>query len=161
MKTDRWVLLWFRYPDTRAPSSNKQIVHTYCTCSSPLLLLLALLLLAAAEQAANGTASALGAVARHAGGALCTVSDARDAAVHGAGAGDVRGRVAAVLALALALGAVGALLGGEVADGLQEAALADLPADEVVDAVLEGVDLLDARDLGLVEVFWGAMLVTV
>ena len=63
------------------------------------------------------------------------------------------GRVLAVVALALALDAVHALARGHVADGLREAALADLAGHEVVDAVLQGVDLLDAGDLGLVEVF--------
>lgn len=46
-----------------------------------------------------------------------------------------------VLVLAAALSAVDALLGQRVADGLREAALADLPGDEAVDAVLEIVDL--------------------
>ena len=63
------------------------------------------------------------------------------------------GRVATFVVLALALGAVDALPGGHVADGLGEATLPDLAGDEVVDAVLKGIDLLDAGDLGLVEVF--------
>jgi hypothetical protein len=36
---------------------------------------------------------------------------------------------------------------------LEETALADLAGGEVVDAVLEGVDLLDAGYFALVEVF--------
>jgi hypothetical protein len=37
---------------------------------------------------------------------------------------------------------------------LGEAAFADLAADEVVDAVLEVVDLVDAGYFGLVEFLW-------
>lgn len=61
--------------------------------------------------------------------------------------------VAAIVALALSLGSVDALLGRQVADGLQKTALADLATGEVVHAILEVVDLLDASDFGLVEVF--------
>lgn len=59
--------------------------------------------------------------------------------------------IAAAIVLALSLGTVDALLRCEVADGLQEATLADLPGDEVVYAVLKRVDLLNARHFGLVE----------
>jgi len=59
----------------------------------------------------------------------------------------------AVLVLAAALGAVDAFLREGVADGLCEAAFADLARDEAVYAVLEVVDLVDAGDFGLVEVF--------
>ena len=57
------------------------------------------------------------------------------------------GDVAPVVALALTLSTVGALLGGEVADGLEQTALSELAGCETVDAVLELVDLVDARDL--------------
>jgi hypothetical protein len=53
----------------------------------------------------------------------------------------------------LTFGAVGTLLGGEVADGLEQATLAKLTGSEAVDAVLDLVDLVDTGDLGLVEVF--------
>lgn len=59
--------------------------------------------------------------------------------------------VATVFVLALPLGAVDALLGYGVPDGLEQAALADLAGHEVVHAVLEIVDGLDARDFGLAE----------
>ncbi len=59
-----------------------------------------------------------------------------------------------MLVLAVPLGAVDALLGHEVADGLADAALADLRRDGPVQAVLDLVDVLVARDLGLVEVIW-------
>lgn len=53
--------------------------------------------------------------------------------------------------LATTLGAVHSLLGEGVADALQSTALAELAADEVVDAILGLVHRLDAGDLGLVE----------
>ena len=53
--------------------------------------------------------------------------------------------------LAAALRAVDALLGEGVANALQSTTLAELAANEVVDAVLGLVDGLDAGDLGLVE----------
>lgn len=59
--------------------------------------------------------------------------------------------VAAVLAFALALGAVDAFLGKGVTDGLEEAVLANLASDEVVHTVLELIDLLHAGDFALVE----------
>lgn len=65
--------------------------------------------------------------------------------------GQARGQDAALLVLAAALSAVEAFLGEQVADGLEEATLADLAGNGVVDAVLQRVNLLDARDLGLVE----------
>ena len=71
-------------------------------------------------------------------------------------AGDGAGRaVRPLVVLAAALGAVDALLGQGVADGLQHAALAHLAADEVVDAVLGFVDGLEAGDFGLVEGVYG------
>ena len=81
---------------------------------------------------------------------LCRTTDDGIAAL-GKRAGLLR-YVATLVVLALALGAVDALLGGHVADGLGEAALPELAGDEVVHAVLESIDLLDAGDLGLVEV---------
>lgn len=59
--------------------------------------------------------------------------------------------VAAVLVLALPLGAVDPFLGEGVAHGLEQPALAELAGREVVHAVLELVDRLDARDFGLGE----------
>lgn len=53
--------------------------------------------------------------------------------------------------LAATLSAVHAFLGESVANALQGAALAELAADEVVDAILSLVNGLDAGDLGLVE----------
>ena len=58
------------------------------------------------------------------------------------------------MVLALTLDAVEALARGHVADGLGDAALAYLAGDEIVDAVLEGVDLGDAGYFCFVEVFW-------
>lgn len=116
--------------------------------------LLLLLLLAAAKEAADVAASALDAVGSRAGDGLAAVGDATGGGVDGAGARDGGRDVAALVVLALTLGAVDALLGGEVADGLKEAALADLAGCEVVDAVLEGVDLFDAGHLGLAEGVW-------
>lgn len=62
-------------------------------------------------------------------------------------AGYAIGHVPALVVLALALGTVHALLRCEVTDGLQKTALADLAGDEAVDAILQGIDLLDACDL--------------
>ena len=61
--------------------------------------------------------------------------------------------VAYVLVLAAALSAVDALLGEGVADALQGTAFAELAANEVVDAILEVVDLVDACDFCFVEFF--------
>jgi len=113
------------------------------------LLLLGLALAGTAEEAANVAAGALQALGGLASDGLAAVGDAAAGLVQGAGARDGGGDVTALLVLALALGAVDALLGGHVADGLEEAALADLTPDEVVDAILEGVDLFDSGDLGL------------
>lgn len=111
---------------------------------------LVLLLAAQPQHAARALQSAL-----HAASNLLPAG--RDAADNSIPAlSDRSGRggdVAALVVAALALGAVDALLGRHIADGLGEAALADLTGDEVVDAVLEGVDLLYACDFGLVEVF--------
>lgn len=63
---------------------------------------------------------------------------------------DVGWEVASLLVLAFALGTVNALLGHSIADRLEQAALAYLPGRQVVYAILEVVDLLDARNLGLV-----------
>ena len=62
-----------------------------------------------------------------------------------------------VLILSAALSAVDALLAQRVADRLQQAALADLPGDEAVDAVLELVDLRDAGYFGFIEVLCGLL----
>jgi hypothetical protein len=59
------------------------------------------------------------------------------------------------LIFATAFGAVDAFLGDCVTEGLSEAAFADLARYEAVDAVLEVVDLFDAGDFRLVEVFCG------
>jgi len=59
----------------------------------------------------------------------------------------------ALVVLAAAFGTVDALFGDGITEGLCEPSLADLAADEVVYAVLEVVDLVDACDLGLVELF--------
>lgn len=118
------------------------------------ILLLLGLLVAAAEHASNVAAGTLDAVSGTVGDALGAVSNTGDGAVHSTSAGDVGGGVTTAVVLALAFGAVDALLGGEVADGLEKTALADLTGGEVVDAVLEGVDLLDAGDLCLVKVLW-------
>jgi hypothetical protein len=143
---------WYKVVTVRSPTRNKFWVY-----ASSLTLLLSLLLLAAAKHAADVASSTLDALGGLAGDGLAAVGDARAGAVHGAGAGDSAGDVAAFVVLALALSAVDALLGGHVADGLEEAALTDLAGDEVVDAVLEVVDLIDAGDLGLVEVLLGSV----
>lgn len=51
------------------------------------------------------------------------------------------------------LGAVDSLFGERVAYGLSETAFTELAADEVVDAVLEVVNLVDAGDFCFVEFF--------
>jgi hypothetical protein len=68
-------------------------------------------------------------------------------------------RSATLIVLSTSLGPVDTFLGCHVADGLEEAALADLAADEIVDAVLELVDLIDAGNFGLVELFCKELLV--
>lgn len=60
-----------------------------------------------------------------------------------------------LVVLAATLSTVDALFGDGITEGLCESSLADLAADEVVYAVLEVVDLVDACDLGLVELFCG------
>jgi len=57
--------------------------------------------------------------------------------------------------LAAPLSTVDALFGDGITEGLCKSSFADLSADEVVYAVLEVVDLVDACDLGLVELFCG------
>lgn len=59
--------------------------------------------------------------------------------------------IGALVVLAAPLGAVHAFLGCIVAQWLREPALADLAADEVVNAVLEVVDLVDTGNLCFVE----------
>lgn len=61
------------------------------------------------------------------------------------------GNVATLIIPTAALSTVDSLAGKKVSDGLAETALANLAGNEVVDAVLERVDLLDARHLRLVE----------
>lgn len=114
------------------------------------LLLMPLLLLASSKGTTEEPSSALDAVSGAAHDGLAAVGHGGGGVTGSLGPGDGRGHVAAVLVFALALGAVDALLGREVRHGLQEASLADLGGGDVVHAVLEGVDLLDARDLGLV-----------
>lgn len=115
------------------------------------------LLATAPEQPAHGPADALAALHQAGADLLPALGDGVDDGARGPG------RVAPVLVLALALGAVDALLGEGVPDGLEEAVLADLAGDEAVDAVLEVVDLLVARDLGLAQgvCFVGARAVSV
>jgi hypothetical protein len=62
----------------------------------------------------------------------------------------VRSNVPALVVLAVPLGAGKDLLGGQVADALEQAALAELAADARVDAVLDRVDVLVAGDFGLI-----------
>ena len=62
------------------------------------------------------------------------------------------GNIAAIRIFSLSLGAVGTLLGGQITNGLQNASLAKLTGRQVVHAILESVDLLDAGDFGLVEI---------
>lgn len=54
----------------------------------------------------------------------------------------------------LALGAVDAFFGKGVAHGCEHTILTDLAGNETVDAILEGIDLLDACYFGLVEGVW-------
>lgn len=103
------------------------------------------LLLPTTKQSTDVTPSRLAAVDEAPSNLLAALSERVDNTPRGAGC------IAPAVILALALGAVDALLGDCVADGLQQAVLAKLAGDEVVDAVLELVDLLDAGDLGLVE----------
>lgn len=116
-----------------------------------LLLLLLGLASTAAKQATDEAASALDALSGLAGNGLAALSHTAARLVQRTRAGNSGGHVAALVILALALGAVDALLGDHIANGLEETALADLAGSEVVHAVLESVDLLDAGDLALVE----------
>jgi hypothetical protein len=59
--------------------------------------------------------------------------------------------VPSFVVLATTLGSVHSLTRCKVSDGLTKTALSNLAGNEVVDAVLEGIDLLDTRDFGLVE----------
>lgn len=61
------------------------------------------------------------------------------------------GDVAAGVVLAAPLCPIDALLAHGVTDGLQKAPLAHLLTDGMVDTVLQGVNLIDASDLALVE----------
>lgn len=56
-----------------------------------------------------------------------------------------------LIILSPALGPVDTFLADQVSSGLCEASLADLVAHEIVDAVLELVDWLDAGYFGLAE----------
>ena len=60
---------------------------------------------------------------------------------------------------ALAFGAVDAFFAGQVTNGLQEPAFANLAGSEVVDVVLKFVHLGDASDFGLVELAYLTLLV--
>jgi len=62
-----------------------------------------------------------------------------------------RTSIVALVVFAAALSSVDALRRSQVTNWLQETALADLAANEVVDTILKGVDLLNPRELGLVE----------
>ena len=70
--------------------------------------------------------------------------------------GQASRQVASVVVLALALCTVGSLLRDEIANGLEQATLANLAGDEVVDAVLQVIDLLDTGDLGLAKLLYCA-----
>jgi hypothetical protein len=59
--------------------------------------------------------------------------------------------VTALVVLALAFAAVDDLFTGKVAHALKETALLELASHAFVDTILDGVDVLVARDLGLVE----------
>lgn len=115
-----------------------------------LLLVLVVLLFTAAKHATDKVAGALDTLGGLGTGRLAAIGDAADGGVGGGGTGDARVGVVALVVLALSLGAGHALLGTEVADRLEETALAELAGGEVVDAVLQVVDLVDASDLGLV-----------
>lgn len=106
---------------------------------------------AAAKQATDEAASALDAVGGLAGNGLAALSDTAARLVQRTRARDGSGHVAALVVLALALGAVDTLLGNHIANGLEETALTDLAGGEVVHAILESVDLLDTGDLALIE----------
>jgi hypothetical protein len=56
-----------------------------------------------------------------------------------------------MLVLASPLHTIDAFLAGKIADGLQEAALANLAGYESVNVVLDLIDLVDAGDFGLVQ----------
>lgn len=59
--------------------------------------------------------------------------------------------IAPLIILSAALGTVDTLLGNGVADGLAEAAFAELTANGLVDAVLELVHAFDVGDFGVVK----------
>jgi hypothetical protein len=62
-----------------------------------------------------------------------------------------RAAIVPLVVFPAALGSVDAFFRHHVTDGSEEAVVADLVADEVVDVVLELVDLWDAGDFGFVE----------
>lgn len=92
------------------------------------------------------------------GSSLSSTDNSLSCAVHSTGARGILVHVATIVIFALSLGSVEAFLGSQVADGLEKTALANLARGQVVDAVLEGVYLLDASDLGLVEIFYKVLV---
>lgn len=125
--------------------SHPTTSHNHSPPPPPPYLCSLALLAATPKQAAHGPADALPALHQAGADLLPALGDGVDDGARRPG------RIAPVLVLALALGAVDALFREGVADGLEEAVLADLAGDEAVDAILEVVDLLVARNLGLAQ----------
>lgn len=122
--------------------------HRSSTTNSLLLLLLSL---AATKHASNVSTSTLRAASNTACTSFHTICSTLSITTQWS---LTLNRVSLVV-LAATLSTVDALFGDGITEGLCESSLADLAADEVVYAVLEVVDLVDACDLGLVELFCG------
>lgn len=65
-----------------------------------------------------------------------------------------RTTIASFVVFALAFHAVDALFTGQVADGLEESTLANLSADEIVHAILEMINLINACNFCFAECVW-------
>ena len=122
--------------------------HRSSTTNSLLLLLLSL---ASTKHASNVSTSTLRAASNTARTSLHTICSTLSIPTQWS---LTLNRVSLVV-LAAALSTIDTLFGDGITQGLCESSLADLAADEVVYAVLEVVDLVDACDLGLVELFCG------
>jgi hypothetical protein len=114
----------YPYIQTRYPNTKKHIPRGY------------LLLLATAKQSTNSVSNTLAYALETFSGALSTTNNSIRRAVQCTSTRCFFVDVAAIVALALSLGSVDALLGRQVADGLQKTALADLAAGKVVYAIL-------------------------
>ena len=63
--------------------------------------------------------------------------------------------IATIVVIALAFGARHDFLGGQIADSFKKSSLAELASDTLVDAVLNGINILVASDFCLGELIYG------